>query len=115
MYLVSSLSQDYKQEVTLNLYDGSSLRLNIEYKPMQYGWFITELSWNDFKLTNIRIVNSPNLLHQWKNKISFGLACFSVNKREPMLLEDFSSSSSKLYILDKNETKLYAGVLSGQV
>ena len=39
-----------------------------------------------YKETTIRgfnIVNSPNMLRQFKNKIKIGFACISIDKRDP--------------------------------
>ncbi len=82
------------------------------FRPMQQGWFINEIAWNNFVCRGIRITNSPNILHQFKNQIPFGLACYSVANREPSLQEDFSSGASKLYILTEDEVAAYAEYLT---
>ena len=66
-------------------------------------------------LNNMRIVNSPNMLHQYRNKIPFGLACFSITQREPNLQDDFSNAASTLYILTEAECQAFTEYLSGQV
>ena len=114
MYLIKGITDDYKQKQTLVLADGSQLILIIEFKPMQMGWFINHLEHNDFKLDGIRIVTSPNILHQFKNQISFGLACFVEQNQEPILQQDFLSERAKLYILSAEEVAQYGEFLSGQ-
>lgn len=107
MYLISPLTSDSKQSMTLVLPDTTQMSLEIVFVPMQYGWFITELSYatNNFTLNGLRITNNPNMLYPWKNLIPFGLACFSTDNREPSQQEDFSSGASKLYLLSSDEVE----------
>jgi hypothetical protein len=113
MKQIQQVTSDYKQRRTVILDDGTTFILRTEYKPLQQGWFITELIYKDFTLRGVRIVNSPNLLHQFHNQIPFGIACYTKGDREPMLQQDFSSGASKLYVLTAEETLQYARHLSG--
>jgi hypothetical protein len=115
MFQIQNLTSDSRQKQTLVLPDGSQIQISIYFVPMQFGWFITSLIYKDFTLNNLRISNSPNMLHQFRNQIPFGLACFSAQNREPSLSDDFSSGASKLFVLDANEVNYYAELLSGQV
>lgn len=113
MYKIAQITDDSKQKQILILPDGSPVTFHIEFIPMQYSWFIRELTYSDLTIYNLRISNSPNILHQWKNKIPFGLACFSKDNREPTQQKDFSSGNSVLYILSEEEVAQYTGVLTG--
>lgn len=115
MFKIEQISSAPKQKKTLVLADGSQVVMEMYFAEMQYGWFIRELTYQDFTLKGLRITNSPNMLYQFKNKIPFGLACFSKDNREPMLKQDFSSGASVLYILSEEEVEEYAELLSGQV
>lgn len=115
MYQIQNITSDAKQKQTLQLPDGTLISLTMFFIQMQQGWFIKDISYGSFTLNGLRIVNSPNMLHQYRNKIPFGLACFSVNNREPSLEDDFSSGASKLYILTEAECVQYAEFLSGQI
>lgn len=116
MFLIQQINSQPRQKLTLILSDGSSFDLTIEYKPLQVGWFITEISYQGFIINGMRITTNPNILYQYKNQIPFGLACFTDGNQEPMLSEDFSSGRSKLYILSAEEvdelTELYRGQIS---
>lgn len=114
MFLVKEITNEGKQKHTLLLKDGSQVALTLEYKPQQLGWFITNLVRNDLILNNIRIVTSPNLLHQFLNQTDFGIACFTTDNEEPTLLEDFQSGRAKMYILSKEEVAEYERILDGQ-
>jgi hypothetical protein len=113
MYRIERITNDAYQKQNLVLSDGTQVVLTMYFVPMQYGWFITELVYGDFILKGLRITNSPNILHQFRNKIPFGLACFSKAKREPMFIDDFSQQNSKLYILTSSEVTYYSGLLTG--
>lgn len=113
MFLVQQITQDPLQQQTLVLSDGTSLTLTIYFRPMQYGWFINELTYKNFVVHGIRITNSPNILYQFQNQIPFGLGCFSSANREPTQQQDFSSGASKLYLLSAEECVQYAEFLKG--
>lgn len=114
MRIIQQITDNAKQKQTIILDDGSSFSLRLEYKPLQLGWFIVELNYNGFILQNIRIVNSPNFLQQFKNQIPFGLACSVKGGQEPMLQEDFAQNRATLYLLDADEVAEFGDFLGGQ-
>ncbi len=105
MYQINQLTSDPLQTMTLILPNGNPCNLTIYFIERQVGWFITNLTYGTFQLNGVRICNSPNMLYQWKNLLQFGLACYSSQNREPSQLQDFSSGSSILYILNQSETE----------
>lgn len=115
MYQIQNLTADSRQRQTLALPDGSLITIAIYFVPMQLGWFITEFTYKDFTVNGLRITNSPDILYQWRNKLPFGLACFSAQNNEPTQQQDFLAGTSRLYILTADEVNLYTGYLSGQV
>lgn len=112
MYLVQQVTSDANQKTSLILPDGTSVTLQIYFRPMQFGWFIESLAYASFTLNGLRITNSPNVLNQFRNQIPFGLACYSTQNREPSQSTDFSSGASKLYILTQDEVTAYAEYLA---
>lgn len=112
MFLVQTITADPYQTQTLVLPDGASVSITMYFVPMQYGWFLTNLTYGDFVLNGLRISNSPNMLNQFRNQIPFGLACYSTANREPSQQQDFSSGASKLYVLTQSECQEYADFLS---
>jgi len=107
MKLINGITQDAKQLHTILLDDGTKFSISIEFKEMQYGWFIRELIHEDFTLRGIQITNNPNILRQFKNRIPFGLFCVSKENRDPYFIEDFKENSSKLYVLSEAEVEQY--------
>ena len=115
MFEVRQITSDSKQSRRLVLPDGTFIDFTMTFVPMQFGWFITTMTYNGFTINGLRIVVSPNMLYQYKNKLPFGLSCFSKESREPSLLQDFSSGNAKLYVLTQSEVQQYSDVLSGKV
>lgn len=112
MYQITQIPDYAVQNRILVLYDGSSLSLSMTFRRSQVGWFADLEYGTTFTIKGLRIVNSPNLLHQWRNLIPFGLACYSTANREPTQLQDFSSGDSKLYLLNATEVQAYTDLLS---
>lgn len=112
MLLVQHVTNDALQQQTLVLDDGTSFSIQMYYRPIQQGWFINSLVYGAFTLNGMRIVNSPNMLNQWRNKLPFGLACFTDGNREPTLQQDFSSTAAKLYVLTQAEVIEFAAYLT---
>lgn len=115
MYQVTNISNAAKQRLNLVTPEGELIVMSIEYKPLQYGWFITELTYNDFVLRGVRLVTSPNVLYQFKNKLPFGLCIKNKNNFEPMLQQDFSSGNSTMFILTSDEVEQLENFLSGEI
>ena len=113
MYVVQQISADALQSQTIVLADGTTLSLQLRYIPLQYGWFLTQLTYGSFTLQGFRIVASPNMLYQYLNQIPFGLACFVAGGREPTQQQDFSSGAANLYILTQAECQDYTTFLEG--
>lgn len=111
MFLIQQVTDNPLQKRTLVLEDGSTVSLEIYFRPMQFGWFINNITYKDFELNGMRITNLPNMLNQWRNLIPFGLGCFSTANREPTQQQDFLSGASKLYILNEVECDEYAEFL----
>jgi hypothetical protein len=115
MNQIQQITSDPKQKQRFVLPDKTTFTMSIEYKPLQSGWFITELSYDQFTAKGLRIVTSPNMLHQYKNLIPFGLMVLTRDGLDPTLQQDFSSGYATFYLLNETETKAYEDYLSGQV
>lgn len=112
MFDINDITNETYQSKTFVLEDGTSFEMTLYFIPLQYMWVITELIYDGFTIKNHRVVNSPNFLHQFKNKIPFGIGCISEGDREPMFIGDFSSGASKLILLTESEVDEYGDFLS---
>jgi len=115
MYQIQQVTNAPLQKQTLVLPDGTFLSLSTYFRPLQFGWFIKQLSYGltnkTFTLNELRICNSPNMLHQWRNILPFGLGCFSSQDREPTQQDDFISGACTLYILTAEEVATFTALL----
>lgn len=114
MRLLNQVTNASNQKQNILLPDGTQIELKIQFKPMQFGWFITSLTWQNVVIEGMRLCVNPNILRQFKNQIPFGIACFSQASREPMFQDDFSSRVANLYLLSEEEVQEYEDYLSGQ-
>lgn len=106
---------DYpNQTFNVPLADGTQFTMTIYYSAQQYGWFIINLTYNDFEINGLRITNSPNFLHQFRNQIPFGLACYTAGSREPTQLEDFNTGAAQLFLLPQSDVEAYNAFLTGE-
>lgn len=114
MYRIDGISAYTYQKQRLILPNGDPIILTIRFDPLQYGWFITELTYEptDFVLKGARIVMNPNMLYQYRKLIPFGLACFTNSGQEPSQQEDFSSGAATLYLLSQEEVEEFAAGLA---
>jgi hypothetical protein len=112
MYDVQGITDDANQVQTVVLPDGSTMSLALVYSPMQYGWFM-DITYGSFILQGFRVHTSPNMLHQYKNQIPFGLACFTTDGYEPTQQQDFDQGYAVLDILTSDEVAQYEALLSG--
>lgn len=99
MKLLDIISADARQEFAVSLDDNSRVTISLWYSSMQAGWFYS-VSRGTFSVTNRRMVNSPNMLRQFRDFIPFGLACIVSDGLEPVFIDDFSTGRASLYILD---------------
>src|SRR5690348_7135016 len=114
MYLIQGITDSPYQQQSYILYNGNILQVTMTYLDSQQGWFITNMVYGDFVLNGMRITVNPNMLNQFRNKLPFGLGCFTQLLREPTLQQDFSSQNFKLYILDQTEVDQYNQILSSE-
>lgn len=112
MYQIQQITDDPSQSQTLVLPDGTQIGFSITYLPTQQIWSAS-ITYQDFSLNNLLVVNNTNLLAPWINIIPFGLACVSVGAREPSQLQDFFSAYSSLFILSSADLTALDAILAG--
>jgi len=100
MKIITGLTEQPKQQSTLILADGTRAVWSLSYVPQQAGWFY-DLTWNGTAIaTGQRLVSSPNILRQYINRISFGIAVISPNQLEPTTQTTFVDGTMTCYLLE---------------
>ena len=102
MNLITTISSEPKQGHQISLPDGDNFTFNLIYRQNVLGWF-ADIAFKEKHIKGIRLVNTSNLLNQFKNIMPFGILIYSRDKLDPIFLEDFSNKRTELYILNKNE------------
>ena len=104
MRKISSLTADPRQTFNAVISGYASAVIVIEYRDLQYGWFIS-VQWGSFVLNNERVSNSPNLLRQFQNLLPFGIMISGKNDVDPMLIDSWVTTND-LYIVDSTDFDL---------
>ena len=103
MKLIEGITNDASQTFSLVLPDGSDAQMALNYRDGQKGWFYSITYGSILVNYNRRLVNSLNLLRQFRGKISFGLACIVKDGMEPDAQDDFTSGRVEIYLLNETE------------
>lgn len=103
MQAIKNITDDPNQNFKFQLPDGSIIFFTLNYIENQSGWFFT-LEYKTFKVTNRRIVCSPNMLRAYRRILSplFGLAVYTTDGElmyEPIYRDDFKSGRAVLNVL----------------
>jgi len=113
MKKLDSLTSDAKQVLKIPTTNGSIITLTLEFIASQRGWFYS-VDYPGFTgLSKRRLVNSPNMLRQFRGVLPFGLACYVTDGQEPVFVDDFTNDRVKIYILDgADDILLMEGVIA---
>jgi hypothetical protein len=110
------------QSFTVPLPDGTKLAVSMMYFDQNSGWYFQGLNWHNgqWQENGRRIVSHPNMLRQYRNILTFGLACgytkapaFVNSMREPTNIQDFSSGTFSLYVVTASEVAQFETWLQG--
>jgi len=112
MKYIGTITNELKQNIKLITDDGSSIDLTLEYRPMRQGWYYS-FTWGSFTVNNRRLVNSPNMLRQFREILTFGFSCTVSDGYEPIFQDDFVNGRAQFYLLNSDdvmeiEAKIYA-------
>lgn len=113
MTIVSGITSQPKQQLSLVLDDGSTVTVLMQYKPQQIGWF-ADFVWGTWTANGVRLTSSPNLLRQYRQILPFGLAIIMANNVDPLNVTDFSAGTATVFLLNAAdvlavEAAAYAG------
>lgn len=92
------------QLILFNLDDGSLLQMRFIYRPGIQRWMVS-VSHPLLTLNNFDVCLGPNILRQWKNLVSFGIAVLSDANIDPTQLTDFQDGTVTVNILSAVEVQ----------
>lgn len=102
MVLIDNLSNAAVQETALQMPDGSTGVLALTYRGAIQRWTFdfTHTQFPAGAATGQMLTVHPNILRQWKNLLSFGLAVVSTTGTDAVSIDDFVNGAVLLYLLD---------------
>jgi hypothetical protein len=104
MKQITELTNQPNQKYTIVLDNNETVDLVLTYSDNQQCWFCDiNYKQDTFICNGIRVVSSPNILHQWKNVIPFGIAIITNDKTDPYFINDFSTNRVGLFILNADD------------
>lgn len=104
MKQITDLSSDAKQKLKIQIDGGSLATFDFWFSDNNIGWYFS-LEYEDFKVTNLRLVTSPNCLSAYKNILPFGLQCVTNDGYEPWFIDDLSNGRVSVFILTSDEVE----------
>lgn len=102
MQQITTLTDDPIQTLGIILEGGTVVQMTLNYVPAQQGWFYS-ISYGSFAVTNMRMVNSPNMIRKYRNILPFGLACTVIDGYEIINQNDFVSGRVSFYALNESD------------
>ena len=99
---IDNLSDAADQLTTLQMPDGSVGTLELFFLGATNRWSFnfTHPQFPAGALNGQMLCVHPNILRNFKNILSFGMACLSQNGTDPVDIEAFASGRTSLYLLD---------------
>jgi hypothetical protein len=105
MVQIDNLTDDADQKTTIVLEDGSSVTLELFFRPAIERWTVDVTYGTELIVKGMTLTLHPNILRGWRNLIPFGMMVYSIDGGDPYYIDDFSSQRIKLYIMDSTEVE----------
>ena len=102
MRKITEIGVEPKQDLNIVGENNEKILFTIEYKPTQSAWYFS-IVYAGFSLYGQKLLNSPNILRQFKNALPFGIMCEVVDGSEPYFVEDFREGRCNIYILNESD------------
>ena len=99
MRKIDGLSAQPNQRFRMTSDDGEPIRFRLVFRPTSEQWYIDVESGN-FAINGLRVVESPDLLYQYRNIVPFGILCRVRGDGEPQVVNDFASERVAIYLVE---------------
>jgi len=94
---------------------GNPISITLRFQPRTQEWYIG-ISFGTWKIANLKLTYSPNVLMQYSNIIPFGLLVATADQFDPFLINDFVSGRASLILLTSAEVAdIAAGIAAGTI
>lgn len=102
MIKITKITDSSKQKLLVIGEDGEQVIINLVYSSTQEAWNIS-LEYLEKIINGMQLTVSPNILHNYKNTLPFGISCTSTDGQEPKYIEDFASDRIQLFMTSLTE------------
>lgn len=102
MKQIENITDKASQVIHIDLTNGEPVDITLRYLPAIERWVI-DIAHEQVNVTNIILANHPNLLWQFANTGSFGIACISSDNVDPFQYDDFYSGRCQLFMLEETD------------
>lgn len=102
MQRFNNFSNDADQLVTFPLEDGTSIQIELIFRPGIERWMMN-LTHPLLNLKGFNLSVGPNILRSWKNIVPFGIAILSNNGLDPIRSDDFQEGIVTFNMLSEEE------------
>lgn len=105
MRFLNNLNDAADQLMHVPLADGSIAQFEFIYRPAAQRWSLN-VTHPSLTIRGLNITQGPNILRQWRNVVSFGLAVISVTGLDPIQVGDFLNGNVLVYVMSAAEVQL---------
>lgn len=102
MRKITEINNSAKQRLTIVGENNEQIPLELFFNPTQRTWFFN-IEFNGLVIQGRRLATAPNILHQWRNKLPFGIMCIRDAGLDPFKVDDFKKGNAALFLLNERE------------
>lgn len=93
-----------RQSEEILLPDNTTFTINLYYNNLTSSWFFDILyPASNFTLLGQKLTSNPNVIHNFRNKLKFGLSFIVKDGGELWYKDDFTSGRVDVYLLDETD------------
>lgn len=106
MRIIDRLNSNTYQSLRMRAENGEVIELAFSYSPTREQW-ICAVQYQNIRIAGLAVVNSLNLLVQYKNILPFGLFVNTIDGQDPYFIDDFSNRRAIAALLDSEEVNAF--------
>lgn len=108
MRIIDRLNSDPYQVLTMRV-DGDVVQLAFSYLQTRNQW-IMAVQYKQIRIASVAVVNSLNLLLQFKNVLPFGIFVNTEDGFDPYFIDDFTNQRVTIGLLSSSEVDILDSV-----
>jgi hypothetical protein len=102
MLYINKITNDASQQLILTGIPGIQITTTLQFMPRIQQWILGVYDGTN-SIQGISVVNSLNMLRQWKNVLIYGISCVSTDGLDPYQISDFANQRCSLFLLNSTD------------